>query len=316
MRAILVSRLGGPEVLEAAELDDPVAEPGRTLVDVTAAGVNYADTHRTDGSYRAAVVLPFVPGTEVAGVGPDGRRVVALLFPGGGYASRASVADGDLVEIPDKVDDASALALLVQGLTAWHLLRGSARLSQGETVVVGAASGGVGTVAVQLAAQFGAGRVIAAASTAQKRERALRLGADVAVDSAADGYAERILEATSGRGADVILDSTGGDTLAAALGGLAHYGRLISYGNASRQGRAPVDPGALADRNTSVGGFWLRPALDQPGGFREPLSELLTLVADGRLVLPPGPSYPLGDARRAHEDLLARRTTGKVVLTV
>ncbi|GIE77863.1 NADPH:quinone reductase [Actinoplanes philippinensis] len=314
MRAILVSRHGGPEVLEPADLPDPVALPDRTLVEVTAAGVNYADTHRTDGSYRAAPALPFVPGTEVAGRTADGRRVVALLFPGGGYAERASVADADMVEVPDGVDDATALALLVQGLTAWHVLRSSARLRDGETVVVGAASGGVGSVAVQLARHFGAGLVIAAASTAEKRERALRLGAGVAVDSDPEGYAERLLEVTGGRGADVLLESTGGATLTAALGGLAPYGRLISYGNASRQGRPPADFGVLAERNTSVAGFWLKPALDMPGGFREPLRELLGLVADGRLVLPPGPAYPLAEAGRAHADLLARRTTGKVVL--
>ncbi|GAA1604759.1 zinc-binding dehydrogenase [Actinoplanes couchii] len=316
MRAILVSRLGGPEVLDVAELPAPAEEAGRSLIGVTAAGVNYADTHRTDGSYRAAPALPFVPGTEVAGVTADGQRVVALLFPGGGYAEQASAAIEDVVKIPDKVDDATALALLVQGLTAFHVLRGSARLQPGETVVVGAAAGGVGTVAVQLARIFGAGQVIAAASTPEKRELALRLGADVAVDSAPDGYPDRIRAATGGRGADVILDSTGGATLTAALDGLAHWGRLISFGNASRQGRAPIDPGTLADRNTSVAGFWLRPALDQPGGFHQPLTELLELVAAGRLVLPPGPSYPLADARRAHEDLLARRTTGKVVLTM
>src|SRR4051794_31738672 len=144
MRAVQVTRLGGPEVLEPAELPDPVPGPGQVLLDVTAAGVNYADTHRTDGSYRATPPLPFVPGTEVVGAGPDGRRRLALIFDGGGYASRAVADPARAVEVPDEVDDATALALLVQGLTAWHVLRTTARVRDGETVVVGAAAGGVG----------------------------------------------------------------------------------------------------------------------------------------------------------------------------
>jgi NADPH2:quinone reductase len=314
MRAVWCEEFGGPEVLAVAEVAEPVVGAGQVLVAVDAAGVNYADTHRTDGSYGGGQALPFVPGTEVVGRDPDGRRVLAVVFGGGGYAERAAVPADRVVEVPAGVADGAALALLVQGLTAWHLLRGSARLAPGESVVVNAAAGGVGTLAVQLARRFGAGRVVAAASTPDKRELALRLGADAAVDSAPDGYPERVRAANGGRPADVVLDSTGGATFSAGLAALAPFGRLVSYGNAARQGRPPVDPGDLAERNTAVAGFWLRPALDLPGAYHEPLAELLALTAAGDLTPVVGAEYPLADARRAHQDLLARRSTGKLVL--
>ncbi|GGN90345.1 NADPH:quinone reductase [Actinoplanes lobatus] len=314
MRAIQVSRFGGPEALKLAELPDPVPGPGQLLIQVTGAGVNFADTSRVAGSYQPAPALPFVPGTEVVGTTADGRRVLALNFAGGGYAERAVVDAATTVEVPAQVGDATALALLVQGLTAWHVLRGSARLRDGETVVIGAAAGGVGSLAVRLARHFGAGLVIAAASTPEKREKALRLGADVALDSAPDGFAERVRDATGGRGADVVLESTGGAAFTAGLDALAPFGRLVTFGNASRQGRPPVDPGELSDRNLAVAGFWLRPVVTLPGHFREPLTELFALAVDGRLTLPPGPAYPLDEAHRAHRDLIGRRTTGKVIL--
>ncbi|SDH17336.1 NADPH2:quinone reductase [Sinosporangium album] len=146
----------------------------------------------------------------------------------GGYASKAVVPARDLVEVPEKVSAGEAAALLVQGLTAWHLLRSSARVQAGESVVVNAAAGGVGSLAVQLARRFGAGRVIATASTPEKRALALELGADVAVDGAADGYRERILDANHGRPVDVVLDAIGGAVFEQALGTVASFGRLIT----------------------------------------------------------------------------------------
>lgn len=313
MRGILVERFGGPEVLVPAELPDPVAGPGQVLVEVSAAGVNYADTHRTDGTYRDAPKLPFVPGTEVVGRTPDGRRIAALCFEGGGYAERAVVDEANTVEVPDGVDDATALALLVQGLTAWHVLRSSARLRAGESVLIGAASGGVGSIAVQLARHFGAGRILAGASTPEKRRHALTLGADAAIPNHPEGYADRV-RAIVPTGADVILESTGGTSLTASIEALAQFGRLVTYGNAGREGRPPIDAGVLSARNLAVAGFWLRPALELPGHFREPLAEMFALVTSGELTLPPGPAHPLAEARRSHEALLARRSTGKAIL--
>ena len=314
MRAIQVSRLGGPEVLIPATVPTPVAASGQLLVEVAAAGVNYADTHRTDGSYRVAPELPFIPGVEVVGRTPEGRRVLAPIFEGGGYAECAVVPAARAIDVPEEVGDGEALALLIQGLTAWHVLHNSARVRPGESVVVNAAAGGVGSLAVQLAKHFGAGRVIAAASTPEKRHLAISLGADVAVDSATDGYAERVLAANEDQPVDVVLDATGGAAFTAALEVLGGFGRLVTFGNASREGRPLVDPAILAERNHAVVGFWLRPVLDRPGAFAEPLTELLLLTAAGKIRPLVGAEYPLAEARRAHEDLLGRRTTGKLIL--
>ncbi|GAA3435088.1 quinone oxidoreductase family protein [Kutzneria kofuensis] len=316
MRAIQITRHGGPETLDVTEVDDPVPGDGHLLVAVTAAGVNYADVSRIAGTYSVAVDLPFIPGSEVVGRTADGRRVVGLSFDGGGFAEQALIPADAAVDVPDGVTDEQALALLVQGLTAWHLLRGSARLRGGESVAVNAAAGGVGSLAIQLAREFGAGRVIAAASTSDKRRLALELGADAAVDSDPAGYAERIRQANGGQGVDVVLDANGGAAITAGLEALAQFGRLVSYGDAAHQGRPSIDPGRLAERNVSVAGFWLRPALALPLAYREPLSELLSLTAQGRLRPITGSRYPLSDADRAFADLIARRTTGKVVLLV
>lgn len=300
MRAIQFSRFGGPEVLEAVEVPDPVPGPGELLLTVEAAGVNYADTLVVDGSYAVAESLPRIPGSEIVGRTEDGRRVLARVA--NGYAELAVAKESAVVAIPDDLDAGQALALLMQGLTAWHLLRSAARIQPGETVVVHAAGGGVGSLAVQLAGIFGAGRVLAQASTPDKRELALKLGADAVAEYP---LAER---------ADVILDATGGELFAQALSSLADFGRLVTYGDARGEGLPPVDPGRLLRLNAAVVGFWLRPTLARPGAVSGPLAEMLRLVSQGRLTPVTSPPYALGEARRAFEDLRGRRTTGKVFL--
>ncbi|WP_037914763.1 quinone oxidoreductase family protein [Actinacidiphila yeochonensis] len=315
MRAIQITEFGGPEVLTPVELPDPVAGPGQLLVEVDTAGVNYADTHAVDDSYLSRTVLPVVPGSEVLGRTPDGRRVMALAGTGG-YAQRAAVPESLAHEVPDTVEDGPALAMIVQGLTAWHLLRTAGRLEKGETVVVHAGAGGTGSLAVQLARFFGAGRVVATASTPKKRDLALELGADAAVDPEPEGLAERLKEAGGGKGVDIVLEMTGGPVFDASLEALAPFGRLVTYGMASRTPAIPVEPARLMARSTAVIGFWLARLLSRPGTYHEPLDELLSMTADGRLRPLIGGVYPLAEAARAHEDLRARRTTGKLVLDV
>ncbi|MET7402341.1 zinc-binding dehydrogenase [Dactylosporangium sp. NPDC005572] len=285
------------------ELPDPVPAPAELLVTVTAAGVNRADRSRIDGTYAAPPRLPFIPGSEIVGHTADGRRVAGVRLDGGGYATAAAFPSSTVVDVPPGVPDGVALALLVQGLTAWHALRSGARLGAGDgrTVAIGAAAGGVGSLAVQLARHFGAGRVLAVASTPEKRELALALGADAAAESYAD----------LGERPDVILDAS---DFRGALAALAPFGTLVTYGDSAGAGLPPVDPSWLMDHNLAVAGFWLRPALRLTGAFQEPLSAMFGLFEAGILTPPPTTEYPLPDAARALDALLSRRTTGKLVL--
>ncbi|MDQ4084802.1 MAG: zinc-binding dehydrogenase [Actinomycetota bacterium] len=313
MRAVQITEFGGPEVLTPTELPDPEPGPGFCLLEVDRIGVNYADTHHVENSYLAPARLPLVPGGEVVGRTPDGRRVVALVGEGG-YAERVLAPESLCFDVPDAVDDAAALALVVQGLTAWHLLRTSARMAPGETVVVHAAAGGVGSLAVQLAKLWGAGRVIATASSDDKRKTALDLGADVALDATGDDLPTRLQEAGDGRGVDVVLEMAGGAVFDASLTALGRFGRLVTFGMASRTAPAPVEPGRLMTGSKSVVGFWLVDCLHRPGMLADPLAELFDLVAAGSLRPLLGGEYPLSQAAQAHRDLRARRTVGKLVL--
>jgi NADPH2:quinone reductase len=312
VKAIQISQFGGPEVMELVELPDPEPSDGEVVVDVARAGINFADTHVTDNAYLAEQQLPLVPGGEVSGRTPDGRRVAALLM-NGGYAEKVAVHEAVLVPIPDAVSDDQAAALLLQGLTARSLLTISARLEPGESVVVHAAGGGTGTLAVQLAKRYGAGRVIALASSEEKRELALRLGADVAVDSRTGDLRDAIIEANGGGKVDVVLEMTGGEAFEASLRSLAPFGRLVTFGIASRE-QNQVSNAHLMRTSRAVVGFWLVHLFRRPDAVREGIEELLAAVAAGELEVVIGNVYPLSDARRAHEDLRERRTTGKQLL--
>ena len=316
MRAVQITEFGGPEVLEVADL--PVPEPGdhELLLHVSRVGVNFADTHTRENAYLAEQQLPLVLGGEVAGTieggVAHGRRVIAMI-PSGGYAEYAVVPEHTTFEIPDGVSDEAALALLVQGLTAWHLHRTCAKLQAGESVVVISAAGGVGNLATQLAKPFGAGRVIATASSAEKRRLALELGADAAVDPGEEDLAAALREANEGRRIDVALEMAGGRIFDACLEALAPFGRLVTYGVASRE-QNEVRTGRLMRRSASVVGFWMAHILGRREMTQDPLDDLFERVGRGELRPVIGPTYPLSDVRRAHEDLQSRRTTGKLTL--
>jgi NADPH2:quinone reductase len=313
MKAIQITEFGGPEVLTPREIEEPHAPEGGVVLDVRAAGINWADTHQAENSYLAPTELPLIPGGEVVGITPDGRRVVALVA-GGGYAERAVAFPAAMWEVPDGVSDAQALGLVLQGTTAWHLLRTSAQLRAGESVVVHAAAGGVGTLAVQLARHFGAGRVIGVASSHQKRELAQRLGADAVVESDAPDMNAALREANGGEKVDVILEMVGDATFAASLRALAPFGRLVHYGQAARRGAPKVDPGELMARSQGVLGFWLVHLLRRPELMTEAMEGMFEMVRAGTLEVVVGGEYPLAEARRAHEDLRARATVGKLLL--
>jgi len=313
MRAIQMTEFGGPEVLKLVEL--PAPEPGASevLIRVTRAGLNFADTHTRTNSYLAPAELPLVPGTEIAGVREDtGERVVALSG-NGGYAEYATAPAALTFPIPDGLDDGTALALLLQGLTAWHLFRTSAQMRRGESVVIHAAAGGVGSLAVQLARPLGAGRVIATASSEDKRALARELGADVAIDAAPDGLTDRIVEANGGGRVDVVLEMAGGSVFDESLAALAPFGRLVTYGIASQEPNQ-VTTGSLMRRSRGVIGFWLMHCLGRPEMVDEALADLFDRAVRGELRAVIGGIYPLEQAAQAHIDLQERRTTGKLLL--
>ena len=314
VRAIVISEWGGPEVLELVE-DAPVPEPAEheLLVKVTRAGINFADTHARENSYLARYELPLTPGAEVAGVREDtGERIVALVGTGG-YAEYVAADAATVFPIEEDVSDATALALLLQGLTAWHLYRTAAKLAEGESVVVISGAGGVGSLAVQLAKPFGAGRVIATASTEDKRAKTLELGADAAVDPAEEDLKGALIAANEGRPVDVVLEMSGGRVFEQSADALAPFGRIVAYGIASREPNT-VETGRLMRKSRSVVGFWLMHCLGRRDMMEEPLADLFERAANGELVPQVGTTYPMSEVRQAHEDMQGRRTSGKVLL--
>jgi NADPH2:quinone reductase len=313
MRAIQMTEFGGPEVLELVELPKPVPADGEVLINVSRAGLNFADTHTRTNSYVQKATLPLIPGGEVAGVREDtGERVVALVGSGG-YAEYATAPESMVFPIPDGLDDGTALAIVIQGTTAWHLYKTSARVSDGESVVVHGAAGGVGSMAVQLGHELGAARVIATASNEQKRELALELGADVALDPAPEGLTERLIEANDGREVDVVFEMSGGEVFDASYGALAPFGRIVACGIATNEPNK-VSTGSLLRHSRAVVGFYIFHCFQRPGMFAEALSDLFARAARGALRAVVGHTYPLAQAAQAQIDLRERRTTGKLLL--
>jgi NADPH2:quinone reductase len=313
VRAIQITEFGGPEVLRPAELPVPEPNHDEVLIKVSRAGLNFADTHTTSNSYVRKATLPLVPGAEVAGTLVDsGERVVALTWDGG-YAEYATARREHTFPIGDAIDDGTALALLIQGTTAWHLYRTAGCVAEGESVVVGSAAGGVGSLAVQLGAPLGAGRVIATATSEPKRAVALEQGADAAVDGAAEGLTERLLEANGGRPVDVVFDMAGGDVFDACFDALAHFGRIVVCGIAGEKRNHP-STGALLRHSRAVVGFYLFHCLERPPMFAHALADLMERAAAGELRVIVGATYPLTQAAQAHEDMRARHTTGKLLL--
>ncbi len=297
--------------MELVEVEDPEGGDGMVVVDIARAGINFADTHATRDDYLAKQSLPMIPGGEVSGTTPDGTRVAALLA-GGGYAEKVAVPEGFLIPVPDGVSDDAAAGLLLQGLTAHALVHRCARLQEGETIVVQAAAGGTGSLAVQLAKRAG-GKVIALASSEEKRSLAERLGADAAVDSRADDLQGAILEANGGEEVDAVLEMSGGAAFDACLRTLAPFGRIATFGIASREPNQ-VDTGHLMRHSRAVIGFWLMHLIPRRDLVVPMIADLFAAVSSGDLEVVIGEVYPLSDVRRAHEDIIARGTQGKLLL--
>jgi NADPH2:quinone reductase len=311
MKAIQIEEFGGPEAFHYVDLDDPTPGEGEVLVEVARSGINFADTHSTRNDYLAKQSLPLIPGAEISGRTPDGRRVAALLGSGG-YAQKVAVPEATLIPIPDEVDDDQAAAMLLQGLTAMALVKRSARIEAGETILIEAAAGGTGTLAVQIAKSAGA-KVIGLASSAEKRELVESLGADATVDSRADDLRAAILAANDGQKVDAVLHMSGGDAFDAELATLAPLGRMVVFGNASRENRE-ISTGALLQGSKAVIGFWLVHVLLRRDLAVPLIGELLGALATGALQVTIGGVYPLSEAARAHQALESRASSGKLLL--
>ena len=312
MKAIYITEFGGPEVMKYVDLPEPVPAGSQVLLDVTAIGINYADTHQTENSYLSTQKLPLIPGMEVVGKMPDGSRVLALAATGG-YCQKTLVNPKTVIPLPDKVSDGQALAMMVQGSTAHMILKKMGQIKAGESVVIHAGAGGVGSVAIQLAKLWGA-FVIAVTSSDEKKKLCMALGADVVVDAGEADLAQALIKANNGKGVDLILEMVGGSTLDQSLEALAAFGRLVVYGMASRKAPKAIHPGALMPKSQSVIGFWLVNALADKELMAEVFMDLFGMIISGKLKPVIGSTYPLSKASDAHRDMLARKTVGKIVL--
>jgi NADPH2:quinone reductase len=312
MKAIQITEFGGPEKMALIDIADPVAGDGEVLLDVLRIGINYADIHQIENSYLSAQTLPLIPGIEVVGRTPDGQRVLALVSSGG-YAQKATANKGAMIPIPDAVSDEDALCMLVQGSTAWHILKTMAHQKPGESVVIHAAAGGVGVIAIQLAKIWGA-KVIAVASSQEKRELALSLGADVVVDANDPDLKSAIKAANGGKKVDIVLEMVGGQTFDQNLDSLAHFGRLITYGMASRIAPTSIAPGSLMAGTKTVSGFWLSHCFGKKELFHDVIAELFAMIAAGSLRPVIGARFGLSEAVQAHTQMRSRGSTGKITL--
>jgi NADPH2:quinone reductase len=317
MRAVVVRRLGGPEVLQVERVRRPVAGADETLIEVHRAGINFSDIWRR-GVGWSQHPLPVIPGFEVVGRRvSDGMRVVGATARGaGGYAEYAVMPNLLTHLVPEAVSDTAALAIMIQGITAWGALVEAGRLRKGETVAVMAAAGGLGSLAVQLARLHGASRVIAVASNMEKRNLALELGADAAIDSNAETLVKDIREVNGGEGVDILLESVGGPVTDAAFGAMRHGGRMVCFGQSSGASNT-VALDLLMDNSIGVIGYWVTPFQTSAGGEgRKAIATMLDWLADGRLRALEGASFPIAKASAAHSAIESRGTFGKVTLSV
>jgi NADPH2:quinone reductase len=318
MKAVRIHQTGGPDVMTVEELPDPAPGTGEVLVRLAATGVNFVDTYHRTGHYPRPT--PFTLGSEGAGevvaVGEGVTAVragdhVASTNLAGSYAELATAPADRVVAVPDGVDDEIAAASMLQGMTAHYLLHNSFPVKSGDTVLVHAAAGGMGLLLTQLASRMGV-RVIGTASTREKAELARAAGAAEVFDY--DDVAAKVRAATGGEGVAAVYDGVGRTTFDASLASLRPHGVLVSYGSAS----GPVEPFDIG-RLAPAGSLYVtRPTLQTfiatPTELARRAGDVLGWVADGVLDIRIGGRYPLADARRAHEDLEGRRTTGKLLL--
>lgn len=312
MTAAVIDSYGGPELFRTRRVARPLVGPQETLIKVSAAGINFADTFRRRGEYEPPS-LPAVLGAEVVGTDPNGRRVAAILRKGGGYAEYAVAPRAHVVPIPDEISDLQAVAVFEQGLTAYHALLTLGRLRPGESVAIQAGAGGVGHLAIQIAKAAGAAAVVALASTPEKESFAKSVGADLSGPSSPDGLADLLRSATASGGIDLALDSAGGRSFDELLDSLSPFGRLVTVGSASDEDNT-VDAGDLMSRSVGVFGFWFQHVLDDRDLLLESSRRLFDLVASREVRPHICAEFSLSEVGQAHVLLESRASVGKIVL--
>jgi NADPH:quinone reductase len=320
MQGILIKRYGGPEVLEYTEIPDPTPGPGEVLIRVRVAGVNFTDVYHRTGTYPGT--LPFTPGVEGVGTveklgsGVTSVKVgdhVGWVMIKGGYAELAVIPADRLVPIPASIDERTAAAILLQGMTAHFLLRDCYRVAKGDWILIHAAAGGVGLLMTQIAKRIGA-RIIGTTSTEEKAALAREAGADEIVLYTKEDFQQAVKRITGGAGVNVVYDSVGKTTFDGSLDSLRPRGYMVLFGSSSGA-VPPLDPQVL-NRKGSL--YLTRPTLGNYVSAREELlgraSELFDWVSKGQLQVRAEHDYPLADAAKAHADLEGRKTTGKILL--
>ncbi|RIR16504.1 alcohol dehydrogenase [Mycobacteroides abscessus] len=322
MKAIELTALDGFDSLRLSEVGKPSPAPGEVLIKVRAAGINYAELEQTTGRYPLQRPLPTVLGFEAAGEivelgsGVEELNIgdtIAAPVLSGGYAEFATARADSAFRIPEGIDFAQATSIVVQGLSAWALLKLAAKPTSTDTVLIQAAAGGVGLYLVQLAKALGVGQVIALASTAEKRDLVTELGADVAIDYTQQGWGEKVLEHTDGRGVDVVMEMASGETGKASFSLLAPFGRVVMFGaKNAHDALRPEQVRQLIHNNQTVIGFNF-PSL-RPNDLRPLVPELLNLISQGRVRIIADRPYPLAEAKEAFHAIASRQTIGKVVL--
>lgn len=321
MKAIRVERLGPPDVMELQDVPAPTPGPGEVRIEVEAVGINFADVLSVAGEYLTRTRVPYTPGMEFAGIVESlgegvtgvqvGQRVAAL--GGSGALARYSVVNAaGLIPVPENLSGAQAAAFPVSYFTAYHGLKTLGRGVEGEWVLVQAAAGALGTASIQLAKAMGM-HVIALASTQEKLALARDLGADVTILQDDPDRVQKVRDAAGGKGVPLILEVVGGKRFQESLDMAAPQGRIIVIGNASRE-QANMRPVELMKRNLTVTGLWLTSLMNDRAATMQAAQALAGLVGSGQVTPQVGPTYALADSARAFQDLLDRKTTGKVII--
>ena len=327
MKAVIVTELGGPEVLQVQDVEKPEINQDEVLIKTEAVSVNFADIKARQGAFHGVKGAGFIPGMECFGTvervgeGVTGIKVgqrVAAFTTGGSYAEYAKANENVTYPVPDGVDAETAAASLMVGVTAYNVLRNTARIQKGETVLIHAAAGGIGTTACQLAKKFGAKKVIGTVSSLEKAEAAKHAGADKVINYKEEDFVQQTLDETEGKGADVILDTIAGENFNKSLECLAPFGRAVIFGHANDDS-APgtVKTNMLHASCRSVLGYSTGTCIkERPEALEEAAHEIFRMLKDNELDVYVSQTYSLDQAAEAHAHIESRKSKGKMLLKI